>query len=241
MSLHGTDADTYSPLSAFLCRFDKILFVKREIIFVTGIGTGIGKTVVSAVLTEALEADYWKPVQSGLEEKTDTELVSSLISNKETKCWEEAYRLKTPASPHLAARIDQVQISLPEFTQSFKQQDRGNTLIVEGAGGLLVPLNDKDFFPDVISLLRARVVAVSTEYLGNINHSLLTANVLRQKKLDVLGWVFSGRYHSNEDDIVKWSGFPKIGRVEKEAKIDPLIIKKYAQKIKPRLIELLNN
>lgn len=215
--------------------------MKREIIFVTGIGTGIGKTVVSAVLAEALEADYWKPVQSGLEEKTDTEIVRDLVSNKKTKCWKEAFRLQTPASPHLSARIDNVHIQLTDFTHSFEQQWRERTVIVEGAGGLMVPLNEKNFFPDLISLLDAKVVVVSNQYLGNINHSLLTAEVLKQKKLEVAGWVFNGTYHVNEEDIVRWSGFSKIGRIEQEDMVDSEMIQKYAKKIKPALLELLNN
>lgn len=210
-----------------------------EIIFVTGIGTGIGKTVVSAILTEALEADYWKPVQSGLDEKTDTEIVRSLVSNKKTKFWQEAFKLQTPASPHLSARIDNVHIDLKDIVHSLEQQYRDRTVIIEGAGGLMVPLNEKDFYPDLIPLLHAKVVVVSNQYLGNINHSLLTAEVLKLKKLPVTGWIFNGTYHVNEEDIVRWSGFNKIGRVEQEDKINSNVIKQYATKIKPRLLELL--
>lgn len=212
-----------------------------EIIFVTGIGTGIGKTVVSAILTEALEADYWKPVQSGLDEKTDTEIVRSLVSNKKTHFWKEAFKLQTPASPHLSARIDNVHIDLKDIVHSFEQQYRDRPVIIEGAGGLMVPLNEKDFYPDLIPLLHAKVVVVSNQYLGNINHSLLTAEVLKLKKLPVIGWIFNGTYHVNEEDIIRWSGFHKIGRVETEDVMDAKIIKQYAAKIKPALLELLNN
>lgn len=215
--------------------------MKEEIIFVTGIGTGIGKTVVSAILTEALEADYWKPVQSGLDEKTDTEIVRSLVSNKKTHFWKEAFKLQTPASPHLSARIDNIHIDLKDIVHSLEQQYRNRTVIIEGAGGLMVPLNEKDFYPDLIPLLHAKVIVVSNQYLGNINHSLLTAEVLKMKKLPVIGWIFNGTYHVNEEDIVRWSGFNKIGRVEEEDKIDSSVIKQYAAKIKPKLIELLND
>lgn len=215
--------------------------MKEEIIFITGIGTSIGKTVVSAIVTEALEADYWKPVQSGLDEKTDTETVRSLVSNKKTTFWREAFKLQTPASPHLSARIDNIHIGLPDIVHSFEQQYRHHTVVIEGAGGLMVPLNEKDFFPDLIPLLHAKVIVVSNQYLGNINHSLLTAEVLKMKKLPVIGWIFNGTYHVNEEDIVRWSGFNKIGRVEEEDKIDSSMIKQYATKIKPKLIELLNN
>lgn len=213
--------------------------MKEDIIFVTGIGTGIGKTVVSAILTEALEADYWKPIQSGLDEKTDTEIVRSLVSNKKTTFWKEAFKLQTPASPHLSARIDNTRIGLQDIVHSFEQQYRHRTVIIEGAGGLMVPLNEKDFYPDLIPLLHAKVIVVSNQYLGNINHSLLTAEVLKMKKLPVIGWIFNGTYHVNEEDIVRWSGFHKIGRVEEEDNIDSAVIKQYAAKIRPRLIELL--
>ncbi len=215
--------------------------MKEEIIFVTGIGTGIGKTVVSAILTEALEADYWKPIQSGLDEKTDTDIVRSLVSNKKTAFWKEAFKLQTPASPHLSARIDNIHIDLKDIVHSCEQQYRNRTVIIEGAGGLMVPMNEKDFYPDLIPLLHAKVIVVSNQYLGNINHSLLTAEVLKMKKLPVIGWIFNGTYHVNEEDIVRWSGFHKIGRVEEEDTIDSAVIKQYAAKIKPKLLELLNN
>lgn len=215
--------------------------MKKEIIFVTGIGTGIGKTVVSAIVTEALEADYWKPVQSGLEEKTDTDTVRALVSNKKTIFWNEAFKLQTPASPHLSARIDNIHIDLKDIVHSFAQQYRDRPVVIEGAGGLMVPLNEKDFYPDLIPMLHAKIIAVSNQYLGNINHSLLTAEVLKMKGLPVVGWIFNGTYHVNEEDIVRWSGFPKIGRVEAEDKINSNIIKQYAARIKPKLMELLND
>lgn len=214
--------------------------MKGEIIFVTGIGTGIGKTVISAILTEALEADYWKPIQSGLDEVTDTDTVRSLVSNKKTRFMEEAFRLQTPASPHLSARIDNVHIGLEDIVNSFeRQRDPSRPVVIEGAGGLMVPLNEKDFYPDLIPLLKAKVVVVSAQYLGNINHSLLTAEVLRSRKLPVLGWLFNGTYHVNEEDIVRWSRFSKIDRIEQEESVDTGMISRYACRIRPRLLELL--
>jgi dethiobiotin synthetase len=214
--------------------------MKGEIIFVTGIGTGIGKTVISAILTEALEADYWKPIQSGLDETTDTDTVRSLVSNRKTRFMEEAFRLQTPASPHLSARIDNVHIGLEDIVNSFeRQRDPSRPVVIEGAGGLMVPLNEKDFYPDLIPLLKAKVVVVSAQYLGNINHSLLTAEVLRSRKLPVLGWLFNGTYHVNEEDIVRWSRFSKIDRIEQEESVDTGMISRYACRIRPRLLELL--
>jgi dethiobiotin synthetase len=214
--------------------------LKGEIIFVTGIGTGIGKTVISAILTEALEADYWKPIQSGLEETSDTDTVRSLVSNGKTRFLEEAFRLQTPASPHLSARIDNVHIDLEDITASFeKQRDPSRPVVIEGAGGLMVPLNENDFYPDLIPRLDARVVVVSAQYLGNINHSLLTAEVLRHRGLPVIGWLFNGTYHVNEEDIVRWSGFTKIDRIEQEESVDTSMVSRYAAKIRSRLLELL--
>lgn len=215
--------------------------MEGEIIFVTGIGTGIGKTVVSAVLTEALQADYWKPIQSGLEELTDTAVVRSLVSNRQTRFWEEAFRLQTPASPHLSARIDNVHIGLEDIMASFnRQRNPARHVVIEGAGGLMVPLNEKDFYPDLIPLLGAKLIVVSNQYLGNINHSLLTAEVLRYKALPVLGWIFNGTYHVNEEDIVRWSGLEKIGRIEQEDLMDAATVSRYAEKLKPRLERLLS-
>jgi dethiobiotin synthetase len=214
--------------------------VKREIIFVTGIGTGIGKTVVSAILAEALEADYWKPIQSGMTETTDTDTVRTLVSNTKTRFWEEAFRLQTPASPHLSARIDNVHIDLEDILRSFEEQHNpARHVIIEGAGGLMVPINEKHFYPDLIPLLHAKVIVVSGQYLGNINHSLLTAEVLKNKQLPVVGWIFNGTYHINEEDIIRWSGLERIGRIEQEDLIDRAVVKRYAKKIKPDLLALL--
>ncbi len=214
--------------------------MEGKVIFITGIGTGVGKTIVSAIVTEALEADYWKPIQSGLEEETDRERVISLVSNKSSQFWEEAYLLNTPASPHLAARIDNVKIELLEIKARFDQIRKPDRhLVIEGAGGLMVPLNEKDFFPDLIRLLGAQTIAVSSQYLGNINHSLLTAEVLKMKKIPVLGWIYNGTYHVNEEDITRWSGFKKIGRIEWEENMDKAMIKKYADKLRPALLSVL--
>lgn len=206
----------------------------------TGIGTGIGKTLVSAILAEALHADYWKPVQSGLDEDTDTETIRSLTTHSKVRCWEEAYKLQTPASPHLAARIDNVQVTVEGIMASFEKQHReGQPVIVEGAGGLMVPLNDKEFYPDLIQALQARVVIVSDQYLGNINHSLLTAEVLKAKKLSPLGWVFNGTYRVIAHDIIRWSRITSIGSIEKEENINTAVIKRYAKAFQPALEKLL--
>lgn len=213
--------------------------MNSEIIFVTGIGTGVGKTLASAVLAEALEADYWKPVQSGLDDATDTQTVE-ILTAKKVHCWEEAFKLQTPASPHLAARIDNVHVGVEDIMASFHRQYReGQSVIIEGAGGLMVPLNEHTFYPELIEALGARVAVVSNQYLGNINHSLLTAEVLKAKKLPLLGWIFNETYRAIEYDIIRWSRIPVIGRLEREEHINAAVVKRYADAFRPALEKLL--
>ncbi|WP_449440411.1 dethiobiotin synthase [Pedobacter steynii] len=185
--------------------------------FVTGIGTGIGKTIVSSILTEKLQADYWKPIQSGDLEISDSLFVGNLISNTKTIIHPERYRLGQPLSPHLSAKIDGVHIT----TDSIKKPITDNKLIIEGAGGLMVPLNDKELILDLIKSLEAKVIVVSQNYLGSINHTLLTLEVLKANKISVEGLIFNG--HANpetEDYIQKYSGARIIGKVPFMSRID---------------------
>jgi len=198
-------------------------------IFITGIGTGVGKTLTSACVTEALQADYWKPVQTGLEEGTDTETVKGLLSNTVSVCHKEVYCLKEPASPHLAARLEQVKIEVaPILQQAEIIQPEDRPLVIEGAGGLMVPLNEEVFTLDLIKSLQAQVIIVAQNYLGSINHALLTAKVLQQSGVPVLGWIFSGEYHTNEDEVVQWSGYRKLGRIERTEKVTRAFVKEQA-------------
>lgn len=174
--------------------------------------------MVAAIVTEALQADYWKPVQAGYEEGTDTSLVSQYISNTASVVHPELYKLKLPVSPHIAAREENIQIDIAAIKNTLSSMDAArhaasNGIIIEGAGGLMVPLNDHEFVADLIKQLSAKVILVSRNYLGSINHSLLTAEVCRYYKLDVLGWIFNDQYLAYEDEIVHWSGFPKIGTI----------------------------
>jgi dethiobiotin synthetase len=211
-----------------------------QAIFITGIGTGIGKTVVSAIIAEALEADYWKPVQAGYANGTDSEWVQSVLSNTKSKVHPEIYKLKLPASPHLAGQNENIEISLEKIYSSYCQLlSADRLLVIEGAGGLLVPLNEKDFIADLIRRLNARVILVSRNYLGSINHSLLTAQVCRQRNIRVLGWVFNEKYLDYEEDIVRWSGYPKLGFVSTLDKIDKESICNEAKKIKTNLLQVL--
>ena len=187
-------------------------------IFVTGTGTDVGKTIAAAILCEALEADYWKPVQAGFDNGTDAGFLKSLITNKKTIVHPETYKLKLASSPHIAARKEEIKIELDKIYEDFQRitgsnQQSSRNLIIEGAGGLMVPLNEKEFVIDLIKKLNAKVVIVSKNYLGSINHSLLTASVCKQYNLDVLGWMFNEDYMNYELEIEEWSGYTKIATV----------------------------
>jgi dethiobiotin synthetase len=195
-------------------------------IFVSGIGTDVGKTVVAAMLVEALKADYFKPVQTGAFFTSDGQKISKYISNTISKIHPETYSLGQYMSPHAAAeqegvRLELNKINLPETTNA--------NLIVEGAGGIMVPLNDTEYMIDLVSKFNAEVVMVVQNYLGSINHSLLSLDALRFRKLNLLGIVFNGPPHKmSEDIILKYSGARLLGRVAKETEINKEIISKYA-------------
>jgi dethiobiotin synthetase len=179
-------------------------------IIVTGTDTGIGKTVFSAGLTGALDGIYWKPIQSGLEEETDTETVLRLSGLDARQIMPEAYRLKTPASPHLAAAIDNVVIDSDRL--ALPQADR--PLVVEGAGGLLVPLTREVTYIDVMARWGAPVVLCARTSLGTINHSLLSLEALRARRIPVLGIAFIGDENAeSERIIVEMSGIRRLGRL----------------------------
>lgn len=179
-------------------------------LFVTGIGTGIGKTLISAVLVEKLKADYWKPIQSGDLDSSDTIKVKSLVSNSRSVFHAEAYRLTQPLSPHRSAAIDGITIE-PE---SIIAPATSNKLIIEGAGGLLVPLNDNFLMIDLIKQLQAKVILVSQNYLGSINHTLLSVAALKQHEITIEGIIFNGE--KNEDTeryILQYTGLKLLGNV----------------------------
>ncbi len=199
-------------------------------IFVTGISTEVGKTVASAIIVEALQADYWKPIQAGELDNCDTLKVERLISNTRSKCHSNSFALQTPMSPHAAAEIDQISIDLKEIKEPVTKND----LVIEGAGGLLVPLNNKQTILDIIKP-NYKVVVVSRHYLGSINHTLLTVNYLKNKGFDV-SLVFSGNEHKSTEDIIKkMTKTLVIGRIEEEPYFDKNVIKEYAQLFKDNL------
>lgn len=209
-------------------------------IFITGIGTDVGKTVVAAIVAEALEADYWKPVQAGYDDGTDSEWVNRMLSNEKSNIYPETYKLKMPASPHIAAKEEEITISLENIYKQYCQLPAANRqLVIEGAGGLMVPLNENEFVLDLIKKLKAKVIVVSRNYLGSINHSILTAEVCKQHYIDVMGWVFNDNYMHYEEQIVSWTGYPKIGSIDYELEPGKAFIKKNAEKIRQRLTDLL--
>lgn len=198
--------------------------------FITGISTEVGKTIASAIVTEALEADYWKPIQSGDLHYSDTDKVKGLISNSKSVFHSNSYALETPMSPHASAEIDGIQINLKEI----KEPETKNHLVIEGAGGLLVPLNDTDTILDLIQS-NHKVIVVSRHYLGSINHTLLTVNLLKEKGFDV-SIIFSGNEHPTTESIIaKMTQVPILGRIDDEPYFDQNVIKEYAEKFKEKL------
>jgi dethiobiotin synthetase len=194
--------------------------------FVTGIGTDIGKTIVSAILVEALQADYFKPIQAGDLNNSDTIKVKNLVNNKSLVFHPETYRLKKPMSPHAAADFDGVKIELPKI----KLPKTKNNLIIEGAGGVMVPLNDKQLVIDLISKLKTEVILVSQNYLGSINHTILTFEALKNKGIKMAGIVFNGKTNqTSEDYILKYTGLKCILRIKQEKEITPKTIAKYSK------------
>ena len=202
--------------------------MKKQTYFITGISTEVGKTIVSAIVTQALQADYWKPVQAGELQHSDTHKVQELVSNTKTKFHASAFNLETPMSPHAAAKIDGVGLSVKKI----KRPNTQNNLVIEGAGGLLVPLNDKQTIIDLILPLD-KVIVVSRHYLGSINHTLLTLEALKSRGIPVFGIIFNGAQHpSTESIITKMSGVPVLGRIDQEPYFDKNVVKQYAEDLR---------
>ncbi len=200
--------------------------------FITGIGTDVGKTLVAAVVAEALQADYWKPIQAGSLMSTDTHSVQYLINNDKTKFYKSAYELSEPMSPHAAAPIDGIEI---DYEKIFRPKTKNN-LVIEGAGGLLVPINQTQTIADLI-LPDDKVIVVSRHYLGSINHTLLTLSELKSRGISILGLVFSGDEHPSTEKIIEsQSGAKVLGRIDEEPYFDANVITYYAGKFKKALV-----
>lgn len=210
-------------------------------IFITGIGTDVGKTICSAILVAGLRANYWKPVQTGA--VSDTETIKALVSNSVPPPLPGVYALREPLSPHAAAELEGVRIDLTKIVRfpPFLEQSTNIPLIVEGAGGLLVPLNEKDLMVDLIAALGAQVIIVSRNYLGSINHSLLTIAALQQRSIPMVGILFNGPpTPSTEDIILHYTGIRSIGRIDWEESVDQDFVRRWAEIITPSLRQALS-
>lgn len=193
-------------------------------LFVSGIGTGVGKTISSAILVEKLEADYWKPIQSGDLDSSDTMKVRSLVSSPQVKFYEEKYRLSKPLSPHRAAELDGISISLQELAAPATDLD----LIIEGAGGLMVPINRKDLMIDLVEHFGAEVILVSQNYLGSINHTLLSAEILRSRGIPLKALIFCGPENMASESYIEERLALKAIRIPQFEKIDKDVVKAFA-------------
>lgn len=203
-------------------------------IFITGISTDVGKTITSAIVVEALEADYWKPIQAGDLENSDSHKVKSQISNSKSKFFPNSYALNTPASPHLAAEIDGVSIDLKQIQEPKTE----NHLVIEGAGGIFVPLNENETIVDLIQP-DYKVIVVSRHYLGSINHTLLTIEAIQHRGFEVAGIIFSGSENkSTESLILNKTGIKCIGRIDEEPYFDQNVIREYADLFRENLLNL---
>jgi dethiobiotin synthetase len=195
-------------------------------IFITGIGTGVGKTIVSAMVTEALQADYWKPIQTGYGDDRDSDTVKNLISNTKTIIHPEAFCLALPASPFAAAEKEGIEIEIKSIP--FPQTE--NTLVIEGAGGLMVPINEHELMIDMMEAWDAEVIMVSQNYLGSINHTILSCMALAERGIKVLGIIYNGEDNLlAERSVLSFCDFPVIGRIKPEKEFTPEKVAAYAK------------
>ncbi|MEC3909848.1 dethiobiotin synthase [Sphingobium sp. CR2-8] len=188
------------------------------VLVVTGTDTGIGKTVFAAGLAGALGAHYWKPIQAGVDPEGDKETVAALSGLPPTQILPEAFRLLTPASPHLAARIDGVSIDLDRLALP----DVEGPLVVEGAGGVLVPISETLLMADLFAHWGQPVILCARTGLGTINHSLLSIEALRSRGVSIVGIAFIGEAHAeNERIIPQLAGVRSLGRLPHLDRVDP--------------------
>jgi dethiobiotin synthetase len=200
--------------------------------FITGIGTDVGKTVVSAIIAEALEATYWKPVQAGDLHFSDTLKIKAYCSEK-VSFLPERYRLNTPASPHFAAKLDGIEIQLTDF--ELPQVD-GN-LLIEGAGGLLVPINEKGLlYIDLIQHFNLPLILVSRHYLGSINHTLLSLEALKNRNIQVEIIVFVGDENTaTESIILSYYPIQKVLRIPLAEEVNSEFVLNQSMKIRQKI------
>lgn len=200
-------------------------------LIVAGIGTDVGKTVVSTVLCRALNADYWKPIQAGSLEHTDSDEVNRFLTHSDGfTAWPEAYRLTYPMSPHAAAERDGVHIQMKEILAPAKAR---KNLVIELAGGLMVPLSETLSTVNLVEKLAMPVVLVANYYLGSINHSLLSIHLLKTLNIPILGIVFNGEINAQSRDVILTQGqLELLGEIPQAEKIDEHFIQQHAEEIR---------
>lgn len=203
--------------------------------FVTGTDTGIGKTVCSAMLMNHLRKQrenicYWKPIQTGIEEDNDTQTVRDLANCLDKEILDAGFRLEKPLSPHLSARIAGVEITVEKTLQFVKSEKDNRFFIVEGAGGVLVPLNDTELMIDLITALKLPVIIVARSSLGTINHTLLTLEALRKQQLDVFGVIMNGEPNAeNRKAIEHYGNVRVLAEIPKFATINAETLKNWTE------------
>ncbi|MDR2539379.1 MAG: dethiobiotin synthase [Chlamydiales bacterium] len=205
-------------------------------VMVAGIGTGVGKTIISAILATLLNGDYWKPIQCGEEKSSDTAVLKKWLSKKTHTIHVPAYSLKAPLSPHHAARLENIPIHLDSIT--LPQTTR--PLIIESIGGVFVPLTSKISSIDLFKSWDCKWIIVSKHYLGSINHTLLTIEILKKLSLPILGLIFNGEQNpDSESAILEISKVPVLERLLPEANLNSQTIQRYAKQWKPLFSKLL--
>lgn len=195
-------------------------------IFITGIGTDVGKTLCAAILVQKFGFSYWKPIQAGNDPQTDTQWMNQLVTRKDITFYPETYQLRTPASPHHAAAVDAVKIYVKDFTLPTEEN-----LLIEGAGGLLVPLNDEgETIAELAKHLNTDVVIVSRHYLGSINHTLLTLEAAKNRGLRVAGIIFNGSENPSTERVILSTGVKFLGRINPTEEVDAAFVQREAAK-----------
>lgn len=215
-------------------------------IIVAGIGTEVGKTVASAVLATLLGGDYWKPIQCGPEDRSDTTLMATLLDEKAHRIYPAVYSFKTPVSPHQAARLENNRVDLAylEGQMAFFDQEKAvsktnRPLVIETVGGIYTPLTTTTTSMELFKSWPAQWVLVSKHYLGSINHTLLTIEALKKCGITPLGLIFNGEpRRDSEEAILTISGLPLLGRLLPEAYIDINIIQRYAKQWHPHFRQI---
>ena len=205
-------------------------------VMVAGAGTDVGKTVVSAILTTLLDTDYWKPIQCGNAENSDSSIIKNWIDTKRHFVHSPAYSLKAPLSPHHAARLENTTIALDAIR--LPQTER--SLVIEGVGGVFVPLTEKILSLDLFKSWNCKWIVVSRHYVGSINHTLLTIEVLKQQQVPIIGIIFNGEPNPDSEEVIlEITQLPCLGRLSPEKNLNSLIIQRYAKKWQPNFSNLL--